>query len=192
MTDASTKIECLTEGELLNPVTEQDLLEQAGGLMDKAYVYDILGDVIYLTEDGRWKVATIETSLAEANPPYLKARLEEWLAEAEADHPLYERAQEKLAQLTKAEKSIYVALHGADTIEVDGIYAGRNWVFTDEADEKWLEVEHVDDNDLSKFEWFFEQEALDRATYHDGYWWADDNSGYAIRIRLFGLQELGG
>lgn len=105
MADDVITIECLTEGELDDPVTEDELLEQAGRLMDKSYTHEILGEVVYLTEDGRWKVATVETHLGDAHPRYLRDRLEEFLAEAGADHPMYERAQEKLEQLKEGADS---------------------------------------------------------------------------------------
>jgi len=94
-------IDCLSEGELTDPVTEDDLLQQAGRLLDKAYAHEILGDVLYVTDDGQWKVATVEVVLGEAHPSYLRDRLTEFLEEVGEDHPLASRAVRKLQEVSK-------------------------------------------------------------------------------------------
>jgi len=89
----------ISSGELLDPQNEQDVLEQAGRLLDKAYAHEILGEVLYVTEDGQWRVATTEVVIGQAGEAYLQDRLREFLEEAEADDPMRPAAERKLMEL---------------------------------------------------------------------------------------------
>jgi|SRR5579859_462779 len=61
--------------------TVQDLLNYGGRALDKACSSEILGEVVFQTEDGEWQVATVEVVVDRANPELVA----EWLAEAEAN-----------------------------------------------------------------------------------------------------------
>jgi hypothetical protein len=54
-----------------------ELLDAAGRAMDKAYAQDIMGDIIFLGEDGKAYVGTVNFVVSEADPGYLEAVLDE-------------------------------------------------------------------------------------------------------------------
>lgn len=62
--------------------TQKKLLEQAGECLDHACSHEIIGDVVFLAEDG-WKVASTEVVISHAAPSYLKDLLQELLDEGE-------------------------------------------------------------------------------------------------------------
>lgn len=88
----------IDSGELSNPTDRQELLEQAGRLMDKACSWDILGDVLFV-EDGEWYVASVETVIGRANPTWLKDRLRSLSDEMGSDQPEYQAIMKKLEEL---------------------------------------------------------------------------------------------
>lgn len=51
--------------------TEEELLEAAGTLLDKASSHDIVGEVLFEGEDGKMYVGTVEFMITEANPEYV-------------------------------------------------------------------------------------------------------------------------
>jgi len=52
--------------------TSEGLLECAGNALDNACAYDIMGEVLFLADDGRYYVGTVEFMICEANPTYVK------------------------------------------------------------------------------------------------------------------------
>lgn len=52
--------------------TTELLLEQAGRAMDNAGVHEILGNIAFEGEDGRFFVGTVEFLISEANPEYIR------------------------------------------------------------------------------------------------------------------------
>ncbi len=54
-----------------------DILCAAGRLLDHACSHDIVGEVLFRGEDGKYYVGTVEFVIAEANPEYVKDVLEE-------------------------------------------------------------------------------------------------------------------
>jgi len=100
MTD--TKITTILEGELDCPKSTEDLLDQAGRLLDKSYAHEIIGDAIFVDEDGVWKVASVEVVLEEASPAYLKDRLQIALEDLDEDSEAYRLADAKLRELEYA------------------------------------------------------------------------------------------
>lgn len=67
----------IREGELSDPASVPDMLEQAGRLLDKAYSHEIVGEVVFEGEDGNHYVGTTEFVIGVANPEYLKDVLKE-------------------------------------------------------------------------------------------------------------------
>ncbi len=55
----------------------EDLLEAAGRLLDKACSHDIVGEVLFEGEDGKFYVGCVEFCIDEANPDYVREALEE-------------------------------------------------------------------------------------------------------------------
>lgn len=54
-----------------------ELLEYAGGCLDRACSYDIVGEVVFEAEDGVTYVGTVEFVIGRANPDYVKELIEE-------------------------------------------------------------------------------------------------------------------
>lgn len=54
-----------------------DLLDAAGRALDKSYAQDIMGEIIFLGEDGKIYVGTVSFEVSEADPGYLRAVLDE-------------------------------------------------------------------------------------------------------------------
>ena len=55
----------------------EDILCAAGCLMDHAYSHEIVGEVLFEGEDGKFYVGTVEFVIAEANPDYARGVLDE-------------------------------------------------------------------------------------------------------------------
>lgn len=92
----------IEDGEFADsPVSRQDLLEMAGRRLDKACAYDILGQPIFV-EDGRWYVVNVEAEISEANPAWLKDRLQFLSDEIGTDQPEYPVIMAKLEELGDA------------------------------------------------------------------------------------------
>lgn len=62
--------------EDLCPTTQQ-LLEVAGRRMDKACTHDVLGEVLFEGDDGKFYTGNLEFHISEAHPDYVKEILEE-------------------------------------------------------------------------------------------------------------------
>ena len=60
----------IREGELHEPVSEEDILEQAGRLLDKSCSHEIVGEVVFEGEDGKIYVGTTEFCIGEASDSY--------------------------------------------------------------------------------------------------------------------------
>jgi hypothetical protein len=58
-------------------VTVHDLLEVAGRRLDKAYSHEIMGEILFKAEDGKYYVGHVEFTVDEANRDYLKRCLDE-------------------------------------------------------------------------------------------------------------------
>ena len=84
------------------------------------------------------------------------------------------------------------ALYAAETVEIDGIYVGRNWSFNDQEDpeEAVFDASYVDDDTLDKYEWFFDGNCVNEAAYINDYWWIMDSSGQQFAVRLFKRVEV--
>ena len=57
--------------------SQDELLEAAGRLMDKAYSHDIVGDCVFKASNGRHYVGTVEFVLSECSKDYMSELLEE-------------------------------------------------------------------------------------------------------------------
>ena len=57
--------------------TQELLLESAGGALDSACSHDIMGEILFEGDDGKFYVGCVEFSIAEANPDVVKEALEE-------------------------------------------------------------------------------------------------------------------
>ena len=65
-------------GELDPCITDSEgIIEAAGAALDKNCAYDILGEVMFEADDGKYYVVNVEASILEANPEYVKQVLEE-------------------------------------------------------------------------------------------------------------------
>ena len=57
--------------------TTEQLLQDAGRRLDKAYAQQIVGECLFIGEDDKVYVGTVEFCILEANPAYVKQVLEE-------------------------------------------------------------------------------------------------------------------
>ena len=57
--------------------TIQNILDDAGRMLDKAYSHDITGDCVFQGEDGKWYVGSVEFVVNRADPAYIKDLLTE-------------------------------------------------------------------------------------------------------------------
>ena len=55
----------------------EDILCAAGRLLDNAYSHEIVGEVLFEGEDGKFYTGTVEFVIAEADPEYVKEALDE-------------------------------------------------------------------------------------------------------------------
>ena len=55
----------------------EDILCAAGCLMDHAYSHEIVGEVLFEGEDGKFYKGTVEFVIAEADPDYVREVLDE-------------------------------------------------------------------------------------------------------------------
>lgn len=55
----------------------EDILCAAGRLLDAASSHEIVGEVLFEGEDGKFYVGTVEFVIAEADPEYVKEVLDE-------------------------------------------------------------------------------------------------------------------
>lgn len=68
----------LRTGELdENHTLQDDILDDCGRLLDKAYSHEILGEVMFEATDGKIYVINVEAMISEANPEYVKDVLNE-------------------------------------------------------------------------------------------------------------------
>lgn len=95
----------IREGELHDPCSIQELLEQCGRKLDKACSHEILGEVLFEDNDGDIYVVTVEALVGRANPDYAR----EVLAEE----------AEEMANLTKRERYDYLEEVYGETVAVD-------------------------------------------------------------------------
>ena len=65
-------------GELNNShTTSEEVLDECGHVLDHNGACDILGDVLFEGEDGKYYVITVEAVISEAKPEYVKDILSE-------------------------------------------------------------------------------------------------------------------
>ena len=57
--------------------TTEELLESAGDILDSTCAHEIMGEVVFEGEDGKFYVASVECVIGEINPNYLKELQEE-------------------------------------------------------------------------------------------------------------------
>ena len=57
--------------------TPEEVLAQCGDLMEGACTAEILDEIIFEGDDGKYYTITLEAVLSEANPEYVKGRLED-------------------------------------------------------------------------------------------------------------------
>jgi len=57
--------------------TQADILSQCGRLLDAACSHEIVGTVLFKATDGRYYTVTVEATIGEANPNFVKNLLEE-------------------------------------------------------------------------------------------------------------------
>ena len=69
----------LRSGEICTEGIEDidDLLNHCGRMLDKAYSHDILGEVVFEDEDGKFYLAEVIAVISDPEPSYLKGILEE-------------------------------------------------------------------------------------------------------------------
>jgi len=69
----------LKSGELSEEhnITQENIIETCGILLDKSCAPDILGDVLFQATDGKYYVITVEALIQEANPDYVTEVLKE-------------------------------------------------------------------------------------------------------------------
>jgi len=56
---------------------DDDLLDAAGRALDKACSWDIMGEVLFLADDGKYYTGCVEFMISEANPEYVQDCLTE-------------------------------------------------------------------------------------------------------------------
>ena len=56
---------------------DDDLLDAAGRALDKACSWDIMGEVLFLADDGKYYVGCVEFMITEADAEYVLECLEE-------------------------------------------------------------------------------------------------------------------
>ena len=57
--------------------TQEELVENAGGALDSASSHDIMGEILFEGDDGKFYVGCVEFVISEANPDYVKEILSE-------------------------------------------------------------------------------------------------------------------
>lgn len=77
--EAGKIVEFLRHGEMRVKDIDnvEDLLTQAGRLLDKAYSHDICGEVVFKAADGKYYVLTVEAVISEADPDYVQEILDD-------------------------------------------------------------------------------------------------------------------
>jgi len=84
----------LDTGELQNDLTtEEEILDGCGRLMDKAYAHEILGGGVpmFIADDGKPYVITINACISEADPDFFADHLDEYeLFECEGCHKYFD------------------------------------------------------------------------------------------------------
>jgi hypothetical protein len=58
------------------PKTTEELLDLAGEILDDACSWDIVGECVFIGEDGKTYVGTVEFHIGEANPAYVEQILQ--------------------------------------------------------------------------------------------------------------------
>lgn len=56
---------------------DEDLLDAAGRALDKACSWDIMGEILFMADDGKYYVGEVEFVIVEANPEYVEEVLAE-------------------------------------------------------------------------------------------------------------------
>jgi len=65
--------EWIATGEMSgNASSLEEILEEAGVALDRAYTHEILGDNLFLGEDGAYYTVTVEAVVSKANPEYVE------------------------------------------------------------------------------------------------------------------------
>jgi len=82
--------EFIEEGELHEPCSYDDMMQQAGRLLDKSCSHEICGTVLFKATDGKYYAGTVEFVVSEANPDYVKDALAEQKAYAEERLEMFE------------------------------------------------------------------------------------------------------
>jgi hypothetical protein len=76
MMDEPIKIaEWLRDGDALSAdgiEDTDDLIGAAANALDHAYAYDIMGEILFQGEDGKFYVGTVDFVISEADPEYVK------------------------------------------------------------------------------------------------------------------------
>jgi ssDNA-binding Zn-finger/Zn-ribbon topoisomerase 1 len=80
-------ITMLKEGEFDSPDSEDDLIEQAAGILDSANAAEICGEVLFFDENETLKVLTVEAIIGKANYDYGHDALTELLEELDPNDP---------------------------------------------------------------------------------------------------------
>lgn len=55
---------------------DDDLLDAAGRALDHACSWDIVGEVLFLADDGKYYVGCVEFVISDAHPEYVKEMLD--------------------------------------------------------------------------------------------------------------------
>lgn len=74
-------------------MTQDEIIDACSTLMDKAYAHAILGEGVpmFLGEDGKAYVVTVNASISEANPEFLAEVLEDYdMFECEGCHKYFD------------------------------------------------------------------------------------------------------
>jgi hypothetical protein len=67
----------VTTGEFDTPKTTNDLLEEAGEKLDSACAWDIVGENLFVGEDGKLYTASVEVVIEEAHQDFAKQVIED-------------------------------------------------------------------------------------------------------------------
>jgi hypothetical protein len=68
----------ISRGELDGTEKDTDaILESCANLLDRCESHEILGQVVFEGEDGKFYTATVEADIGEADPDYVKQVMEE-------------------------------------------------------------------------------------------------------------------
>ncbi len=85
-------------GEFEQPQDSNDLLEQAGRVLDHAYLGDGVGDHLFQGKDGKLYIVTFEACVNEARPGYAKELMQRRMGDLEPESMEYKTLRDLLME----------------------------------------------------------------------------------------------